>query len=223
MKLRECHSKSSNWREYPLGRLASILFLGGGLPVSSITDVYGAAGTGKTQFAFQNAIMTCAKMGNTNSVNPSVIFVDCTGSFRPERIVEIIECRSLGAKKILEGIYSISVRSVREQTQVIQRIDSEALLSSCRLLIVDDATSNFVIDFSEDEVANRQTALSIHMRDLAYLAKKKRISVLLTNSARSRGEKGEGETTGDVISQYSLHRMQFERKRQEQVRNSDAT
>jgi RecA/RadA recombinase len=68
-----------------------------------------------------------------------------------------------------------------------------------------------VIDFSEDEVAARQTALAIHLRDLAYLAGKKGISVLLTNSARSRGDKGEGETTGDVIAQYALYRMQFER------------
>jgi RecA/RadA recombinase len=185
------------------------IMLGGGLPVSSITDVYGAAGTGKTQFAFQNAIMTCAKRGNVNS--PSVAFVDCTGSFRPERLVEIIEGRSLDAKTILNGIYSISVRRVKEQTQVVQRIGSEAFLSRCRLVIVDDATSNFVIDFSEDEVAARQTALAIHLRDLAYLAGKKGISVLLTNSARSRGDKGEGETTGDVIAQYALYRMQFER------------
>ncbi len=74
------------------------ILLGGGLPVSSITDVYGAAGTGKTQFAFQNAIMTCQKMGNPSG-NPSVVFVDCTGSFRPERLVEIIEGRIFGCKK----------------------------------------------------------------------------------------------------------------------------
>ncbi len=118
----------------------------------------------------------------------------------------------MDAKKILDGIYSISVRRVKEQTQVVQRIDSEAIFSNCRLVIVDDATSNFVIDFSEEEVANRQTALAIHLRELAYLARKNGLSVLLTNSARYRGEKGEGETTGDVIAQYALHRMQFERR-----------
>jgi RecA/RadA recombinase len=187
------------------------LLLGGGLPISSITDVYGAAGTGKTQFAFQNAITTSAGLGARKD-SPAVVFVDCSGSFRPERIVEIIEGRSLDTKRILDGIYSISVRGVEEQTHAVRRIYSEELLSACRLLIVDDATSNFVIEFDDEEVAKRQTSLSIHMRDLSYLAKKKGISVLLTNSVRSRGEKGEGETTGDVLSEYSLHRMQFERR-----------
>jgi DNA repair protein RadA len=186
--------------------------LGGGLPVSSITDVYGAAGTGKTQFAFQNAVMTCAKMKEVNAGVPSVVFVDCTGSFRPERIVDIAENRSLDSDEILRGISTISVRHVKKQVQVGEQIYSNALFSNCRLLIIDDVTSNFVIEYGEEEVASRQTALAMYMRSLSYLAQRKGISVLLTNSVRSRGDEGEGETTGEVLSQFSLHRMQLSRK-----------
>ena len=46
---------------------------------------------------------------------PKVIFVDCAGSFRPERIVEMAETRLFDSKKILEGITSVYVRSVSEQ------------------------------------------------------------------------------------------------------------
>lgn len=184
--------------------------LGGGLPLSSTTDVYGAAGTGKTQFAFQNAIMTCNRLAQTNPA-PLVVFVDCTGAFRPERIVEIAENRKLNSTDILKRVYSISVRSVEEQMRVNDKIYIDPIFSNCRLLIVDDATSNFVTEFAEDEIANRQTALAVYMRGLSYIGQKRGASVLLTNSARFRGET-EGEATGEVLSQFSLHRMQFSRK-----------
>ena len=183
--------------------------LGGGLPVASITDVYGAAGTGKTQFAFQNAVMTCLSQRKQSS-RPRVVFVDCAGSFRPERTLEIAQARSQDGSGILEMIYSISVRHVADQILASRRVESEAFFSDCRLLIIDDATTNFVIDFG-DKVAERQTELSLYLRDQAVLALSRGVSVLMTNSARFKGEKGEAETTGDLLSEFSLYRMHFAR------------
>lgn len=183
--------------------------LGGGLPRASITDIFGAAATGKTQFAFQNIVATCVQ---SNYSSLSSIFVDCTGSFRPERIVEVAEARNLGHEDILDGIYTIYVRSVDEQRFATERIDREEALSECRLIVVDDATSNFVVEFGEDDIAARQTSLSLYMRSLAALAYSRGISVIVTNSARSRGESGEGETTGEIFSQFALYRLHFERK-----------
>ncbi|MGH2638603.1 MAG: hypothetical protein ACRDF4_04895 [Rhabdochlamydiaceae bacterium] len=190
--------------------------LGGGLPIACITDVYGAAGTGKTQFAFQNAIMTCERLSKLEqqqkkkSNSPYVLFVDCAGSFRPERIVEIAQSRVLDSNKILERISSITVRSVADQRKASERLESELLFSDCRLLIVDDVTVNFVSEFEgEDNIVARQTTLSLYARHLAYLANRRGISVLLTNSVRSRGERGEGETTGEILSAFTLFRLHF--------------
>jgi DNA repair protein RadA len=188
---------------------------GGGLPHSCITDIFGAAGTGKTQFAFQNALMTAHAMRDKDP-GPRVIFVDCAGSFRPERIVEMAETRLLDSRKILEGITSVYVRSVNEQMAATDRIDSDPSFRKSRLVIVDDVTSNFVSDFSgEEEIAERQQTLSRYARHLSYIANKRGISVLFTNQIRSRGDLGEGESTGEALAPYVLFALRFYRKDRE--------
>ena len=106
---------------------------------------------------------------------------------------------------------------MEDQKRASRRVESEALFSDCQLLIIDDATANFVSEFKDEDIPSRQTALSLYMRQLAYLANRKGLSVLLTNSARSRGDLGEGETTGEILSQFSLHRMHFERKDRKRI------
>jgi DNA repair protein RadA len=186
--------------------------LGGGLPVSCLTDVYGAAGTGKTQFCFQNAVTTCRHFAGKPEKGIKVVFVDCTGSFRPERIVELAERRAVDPDSVLKNIFSINARSVTSQIEVNRRFDQDPSFVDCRLLIVDDLTSNFVSDFSkESEVPARQRALSLYVRNLSYLANRRGLSVLVSNSIRSRGDLGEGETTGEVLSEYALYRLHFTR------------
>ncbi len=147
---------------------------------------------------------------------PKVIFVDCAGSFRPERIVEMAESRLINSKKILDEITSVYVRSVEEQVAVTQRISSDPAFSRSRLIIVDDVTSNFVSDFSaEDEIVARQQILSSYARNLARLANKRGMSVLFTNSIRSRGDLGEGETTGEALTPFVLYALRFFRKDRE--------
>ncbi len=186
--------------------------LGGQLPIACITDIFGAAGTGKTQFALQNSIETCKQMIDSGRKGPYVLFIDCSASFRPERIVEIAENRSLNANVILDNIYSSSAKTVAEQNNASQQMELASTFANCRLLIVDDVTANFVSEFKEEEVTTRQVALSLYARSLSLIANKRGISVLLTNSVRSRGESGEGETTGEILAAYSLYRLHFTRE-----------
>jgi RecA/RadA recombinase len=187
--------------------------LGGGLPHSCILDVFGAAGTGKTQFAFQNALMTCSSTLGETSAGPRVVFVDCAGSFRPERIVEMAENRSVNPQRILERILSVYVRSVEEQVAAIHRIEEDPVFRETRLIVIDDVTSNFVSDYSADtEIAARQLILSNYARHLSYLANRRGFCILLTNSIRSRGELGETETTGEALSPFVLCALFFSRK-----------
>ena len=186
--------------------------LGGGLPVTCVTDIFGPAGTGKTQFAFQNAITTCAYYDEKTVIGPNVVFVDCAGSFRPERIVEICESRELEPTTILDRISSISVRKIEEQFDATNRLLFENLFPNCRLVIVDDVTSNFVSDYSDEkDMILRQRSLSIYARQLASLASIRGLSIILTNSVRSRAELGDKETTGDILSEFALYRVQFSR------------
>ncbi|MHB1909106.1 MAG: ATPase domain-containing protein [Nitrososphaerales archaeon] len=188
--------------------------LGGGLATRSVTDVYGQAATGKTQFAFQNAVMATLK----EKSDLPVVFVDCAGSFRPERIAEIAETRGYSASSVLDRISTIYVRSVAEQQEASKRILSMDQFQKCRLLVVDDVTTNFAAEFGQtkeegDTFIERYYALSAYARKLAYIAITRNLAVLLTNSVRSRIENStsgyEGETTGEIISAFTLFRLHF--------------
>ena len=209
----EISFKRWNIRGISTGSKQFDTLLGGQLPRACITDIFGAAGTGKTQFALQNSIETCRQMIDSGRKGPYVLFIDCSASFRPERIVEIAENRSLNANVILDNIYSLSAKTVAEQCNASQQMELASTFANCCLLIVDDVTANFVSDFKEEEVTTRQVALSLYARGLSLIANKRGISVLLTNSVRSRGESGEGETTGEILAAYSLYRLHFTRER----------
>jgi len=57
-------------------------FLSGGIPNGVIVDIFGGNGTGKTQLLLQLSINSIKNGGN-------VLYLDTTGGFRPERILEI--------------------------------------------------------------------------------------------------------------------------------------
>ncbi|MGI0080046.1 MAG: hypothetical protein ACRECH_10525 [Nitrososphaerales archaeon] len=190
--------------------------LGGGIATCAVTDIYGAAGTGKTQFAFQCSLLVSQLWTKEEKIGPAlrVAFVDCAGSFRPERIAQMADARGMSNEthSILESISAINVRSVSEQTEASERILSREEFSKCKLIVVDDVTRNFVSEYgTESALISRQHELAIYARNLAYLALSKKAAVLLTNSVRSTMDGNEKETTGSAISQFSLFRIHFRR------------
>ena len=202
--------------------------LGGGLPACAVTDIFGAPATGKTQFAFQCALF--CSLESLQEDKPNTIFVDCGGSFRPERITEVAEAKGLSIKsQILDRISSISVRSVEEQCNANELVLSSERFDECRLLIIDDITTNFVAEFSgvtnggEEPFVTRYYKLSSYIRKLVYISLVRRMSVLLTNSVRSRFSsavrtQSEVETTGEIISEFALFRLHF--TKQEKIRKA---
>jgi DNA repair protein RadA len=211
--------------------------LGGGLPRGSVTDVFGAAGTGKTQIAFQTCYALFfdfvkqkeerrregggeeeegKDLRSQNEYPPRAVFIDCLGSFRPERIAEIARARGTSKfeDEILKSIFLVRARSVSKMKDVTSRLCEEeeegGRFNNCRLLVVDDVTSNFISETGrgEEGLMRRQSELALYIRELAFLARIKDVAVLITNSVRSSGDKGtEVEATGRILSMYSLYRL----------------
>jgi DNA repair protein RadA len=201
--------------------------LGGGLAACAMTDVYGAAASGKTQFAFQNALNACLGNGDADKTKPKVIFVDCAGSFRPERIAQMAEARGVAKpSSVLDRISSIYVRSVAEQREASEHILTSDLFDRTKLMIVDDVTTNFAAEYpgdvenQEDTFISRYLELSTYARKLTYIGLTRKMAVLLTNSVRSRissddkksSSSIEVETTGEIIAQFALFRLHFTRR-----------
>ena len=65
--------------------------LGGGVETSSITEFYGEYGTGKTQVCHQLCV-TVQLPPERGGLSGKAVYIDTEGTFRPERITQIVLC-----------------------------------------------------------------------------------------------------------------------------------
>ena len=124
-------------------------FLSGGIPNGVITDIYGGSGTGKTQLLFQICINAIKNGGN-------VLYQDTTGSFRPERILEIQKQQNL-TFDILEKITVSRITNTSEQLKSINVMNA----SNFSLIVIDNVTDLFSYEYPKDD-AERFSWLSMN-------------------------------------------------------------
>ncbi len=148
-------------------------FLKNGLPIGCITDVFGASGTGKTQFLFQIVV-------NSTKNGGSVLYLDTTGGFRPERIMEIQKQHNLDYN-VLDKITISRIRSTSEQLQSLEKIR----YSDFSLVVIDNITDLFSYEYDEDESVFQKNSLFMRfMYDLTLISIKKKIPIVITNMIR---------------------------------------
>jgi len=163
-------------KNIPTGCRSIDKILGGGIPLESVSLIYGDAETGKTTLAMQCAV-NCARQ------RYKTLFLDCDGTFSARRLSQIA---SEDFKQIAELIILMKPNNFREQTIAIDQL-TEYLTKSFELVVVDTITSLYRVKVAEspektfelNRELNRQIAL------LAQIAKTKKIAVLMTSQVRS--------------------------------------
>ena len=113
--------------------------LSGGIPASSITDIFGANGTGKTQLLLQISINAVKKGG-------TVLYLDSTGEFRPERILEMQKFQDLETN-ILDKIIVSRITNTSEQINLIKNIKK----NNFSLIVIDNVTDLFSYEYKTNE------------------------------------------------------------------------
>ena len=147
--------------------------LGGGIKNGNIIDIYGESSTGKTQLALQVVI-------NFLSSNEKILFVDTTGEFRPERLLEIMNLRKIHPK-LLDNVMVARITNTSEQVNYFKNIMS----SNYGLIIVDNVSELFSFEYSKDEQTLQKTISFMNfMHDLSILALEKQIPVIIINTVR---------------------------------------
>lgn len=185
-------------RKIDLGSKSISELLNGGVSTGLVTDFFGASNTGKTQICFQ----LCVNAQHLNEEN-GVVFVDSSGTFRPERILEI--SKSIKSKEDLFGrIMVLRARSVSEQMEVPRRLKDAPF--KVKMLVIDTLTDNFVFEYQgEERIIERQARLARHLHDLCALAIRDNMAVVVTNTVRARVDAEqrccEVETGGNIVSQ----------------------
>lgn len=153
-------------------------FLSGGVPGGVITDIFGSSGTGKTQLLFQLSL-------NAIKENSKVLYVDTSGSFRPERIIEL-QKQTHHALNILDNIAVLRVTNTHDQINSLQIINK----SDFDLVLVDNITDLFSYEYQNSEQAfEKNMAFMQYMRGLSLYAIGKKIPIVATNMVRNIDDK----------------------------------
>ncbi len=176
-------------------------FLRGGMPAGAITDIFGPNGTGKTQFLFQLSL-NAAKDGGR------VLYVDTSGRFRPERILEIQEggCHAPGP---LDRITVLRVTNTSEQSGSLRAIDG----SDFDLILVDNVTDLFSYEYRGAERAYERNLLFMrYMHGLSSRAIDRGIPVAVTNMVR-RADDREFENMRTAVDPFTHVKIGLSRGR----------
>lgn len=160
-----------------LSTLTSCLdrLLGGGLPESCLTLVYGEASTGKTTLSIQCAV-SASRMGL------KTLYIDSDQSFSHQRLLQIIGGNSVDACR---DIIIFFPRSFMEQSRIVESLENY-MTYKVGLIVVDTVTSLYRLALNSGRGAftlNRELN-----RQLAYLDEltlKHRVATLITGQVRA--------------------------------------
>ena len=175
-------------------------FLCGGIPSNVITDIYGANGTGKTQFLLQISINAIKNNGN-------VLYLDTTGGFRPERILEMQKNQNLDMN-ILDKITVSRLTNTSEQVNSIKNIDHNQF----SLIVIDNITDLFSYEYKTNESIFKKNSLFMrHMHDLSSFALDNNIPIVITNMIRNIDE-NEVENMRKAIDLFTHIKIKLSKK-----------
>ena len=173
-----------------------------GISDGTITDIFGFRGTGKTQMALQISL-------NLLKDEKTVLFVDTTGEFRPERLLEILKDRNLD-NSLLNRLKIARVTNTQEQIDLIQKIKNT---NDVAMLIIDNVADLFSFEYSKKEQFNLQYQKFMnYMHDLAQLAINKKIPIVITNQLMNANDT-EYEKMNYSISNYTHQKIKLEKQR----------
>ena len=171
-------------------------FLSGGIPKGLIVDIFGASGTGKTQLLLQLSINSIKNGGN-------VLYLDTTGGFRPERVLEIQKKSNINFN-LLDKITVSRVTNTSEQINSIKNFGT----NNFSLIVIDNITDLFSYEYKNNESIFKKNSLFMkYMHELSFYAITNKIPIVITNMIRNMGDKEvENMATAiDLFTHVKIH------------------
>ena len=171
-------------------------FLSGGIPNGVIVDIFGGNGTGKTQLLLQLSINSIKNGGK-------VLFLDTTGGFRPERILEI-QKKSNSNLNLLNNIMVSRITNTSEQINSIKNFKE----NNFSLIIIDNITDLFSYEYKNNQSIFKKNSLFMkYMRELSLYAVTHKVPIVITNMIRNSNEQEvENMSTAiDLFTHIKIH------------------
>ncbi|MBM3246924.1 DNA repair and recombination protein RadA [Candidatus Pacearchaeota archaeon] len=187
--------------------------LGGkGVETKSITEAYGAFGSGKSQLGFTLAIRTQlpVEMGGANG---KAVFIDTEGTFRPERIRQIATGLGLNPENVLKNIFVARAFNSDHQILLLDKVQEMIKNNEpIKLIVVDSLTAHFRAEFSgRGQLADRQQKLNKYLHNLMKIAEQNNLAIYVTNQVMSNPGMLFGDPTtaigGNIVGHASTYRI----------------
>jgi len=171
--------------------------LGGGFESGTVTQLYGEAGSGKTNICLQ-AVIGCAKKGK------SVIYIDSEG-FSPERFLQIASSDSdvEDVESIARRIIIYEPQSFEQQTSCIKEIEQVIKeKNEVALVILDSATLFYRLELDDERSIYLRRVLANQIMNLLELARRHDLAVIITNQVYTDIENGKLRPTGGYALEH---------------------
>ena len=95
------------------------------------------------------------------------MYIDCEGTFRPERLAPIAQRYGLDAEKVMDNVAFARAHNTDQQNKLLMQAAALMCENRFALLIVDSATALYRTDFSgRGELSARQMSLAKFLRNL---------------------------------------------------------
>lgn len=191
--------------------------LGGkGVETKSMTEAYGAFGSGKTQLALTLAVNVQLPK-EQGGLNGKAVYIDTEGTFRPARIRQIAEGVGANPEKVLKNILVARAFNSDHQILLLDKIgemikDGEPI----KLVVIDSLTAHFRAEFAgRGQLADRQQKLNRYLHSLLRLAEQYNLAVLVTNQVMANPAMMFGDPTtavgGNIVGHASTFRLYLRR------------
>jgi len=171
-------------------------FLSGGIPNGVIVDIFGGNGTGKTQLLLQLSINSIKNGGK-------VLYLDTTGGFRPERILEI-QKKSNVDFNFLDKIIVSRITNTSEQINSIKNLQE----NNFSLIVIDNITDLFSYEYKNNQSIFEKNSLFMkYMYELSLYAVTNKIPIVVTNMIRNMdGKEVENMASAiDLFTHIKIH------------------
>ncbi len=174
-----------------------------------MVEVYGASASGKTQLAFQAAVMTAGK-------GARVTFVDAEGTFRPERLAMMAKRRGFAPDVVLSMVFCKRATTVDEQISSVGDLQKDERIRDSRMIIVDTVSKNFAFEYGgQKRMLERQSVLDLYLNRLARDAYLNNRAVLLTSRVASVGNEAarrEVDIGGNTLRRFAHRVLHLQRQ-----------
>jgi len=191
--------------------------LGGkGIETKSITEAFGAFGSGKTQLALSLAVGVQLPVEN-GGANGKAVYIDTEGTFRPERIRAFAEGIGANPDKVLKNILVARAFNSDHQMLLLDKVNELIREGEpIRLMIVDSLTAHFRAEYSgRGQLADRQQRLNRYLHNLMKIAEQNNLAVYVTNQVMSDPAQLFGDPTkaigGNIVGHACTYRMYLRR------------